>query len=238
MYTLSLEIEPLTPKILFSGTHYRRLHAFVLRSIQYSDPDLSEAIHSRTDRQIFSISYWKEKITIHTPSKQLVSTLQQTFLEQDQVDLQDWKARIQKIDASYTSQEDIKNAFSSNFTLRFVTPTTFYQYGNYYPLPELHRLLASAGKVMMLAEGTEVSKQQLETWARNIRIEHAEIKTKRLSFEKFNIIGFCGTLSLQIKSLPIEDQLQVWQLVNYGVMMGFGYKTAWGLGKTQLISKS
>jgi CRISPR/Cas system endoribonuclease Cas6 (RAMP superfamily) len=129
------------------------------------------------------------------------------------------------------------NTFTEKFTLRFITLTTFYQYGNYYPLPELNRLLSSASKVMVIVEGVEIGKQQLETMTRMIRIEFANIKTERMSFGKFNIIGFCGDLSLPLKALPKEDQDVVWKLVNYGTMMGFGYKTAWGLGRTQLISR-
>lgn len=235
MYTLTLTLKLLTRKKEFTGVHYRRLHAFVLGSMKESDPALSEEIHSRMERQIFAISYEQEKIRIYTPSKRIISCLQQTLLDRKLVDLFDWQAQIIEIAAIFTTPEEVQNTFHEKFTLRFVTPTTFYQYGNYYPLPELNRLLSSASKVMQIVEGVEVSKHQLETMARMIRIESANIKTERISFGKFNIIGFCGELSLQCKALPKEDQYIVWKLVNYGTMMGFGYKTAWGLGRTQLI---
>jgi CRISPR-associated endoribonuclease Cas6 len=237
MYTLSLTLKLLTPKKQFTGVHYRRLHAFVLGSIKRSDPELSGEIHSRKDRQIFSTSYEQENIKIYTPSKRIIACLQQALLERNQVDLFDWQAQILQVAVTFTSPEEIQKTFAEKFTLRFITPTTFYQYGNYYPLPELNRLLSSASKVMKIIEGEEVDKQQLETMARMIRIESANIKTERVSFGKFNIIGFCGELSLQCKALPKEDQYIIWKLVNYGTMMGFGYKTAWGLGRTKLIAK-
>ncbi|MCH5584618.1 CRISPR system precrRNA processing endoribonuclease RAMP protein Cas6 [Shimazuella sp. AN120528] len=237
MYTLTLTLKLLRKKEI-TGVHYRRLHAFVLGLIKLSDPALSKEIHGRKDRQIFSISYEKEKIRIYTPSKRIISCLQQALLDRHQVDLFDWQAKILQVAANFTTPEEIQNKFCEKFILRFITPTTFYQYGNYYPLPELNRLLSSASKVMEIVEGVEIDKHQLETMVRMIRIESANIKTERVSFGKFNIIGFCGDITLQCKVFPKEDQYVVWKLVNYGAMMGFGYKTAWGLGRANLISTS
>lgn len=48
----------------------------------------------------------------------------------------------------------------------------------------------------------------------------------------FNIVGFQGHLVLNTRSLEPEEQFFIWQLAVYGSLMGFGYKTAWGLGQT------
>ena len=141
---------------------------------------------------------------------------------------------IEKVDSQYFSVAAIDQAFSSRFTLRFLTPTTFYQWGNYYPLPELQRLFSSAVKVYEICGHSNLPWEELEWLIRKIRMEHISLTTHRVYFGKFNVIGFRGVLALNTKELPIEQQKQIWRLIVYASLMGFGYKTAWGMGQTQL----
>lgn len=233
MYLLHLTVQS-SSKPFGPGIITRRLHAYILDAIQQRNPELSQMIHDRKERQIFSVYFNHHKITIHSPSREVIQCLQQNVLYNDQINLIAWKGTIQEAYAQSFPVDEIMKRFSSNFTLKFLTPTTFYQYGNYYPLPELNRLFSSASKVLEMCEDQVISATELESFTRKIRVEHASIKTHRVDFGKFNVIGFSGTLMLNIKALSLEEQHLVWKLAVYGSMMGFGYKTAWGLGQTKL----
>ncbi|WP_164491618.1 CRISPR system precrRNA processing endoribonuclease RAMP protein Cas6 [Staphylospora marina] len=171
---------------------------------------------------------------INTPDRDVISCLQRYFLLQSDIDLIDWKGTIQEIHCQTFSESRIDEKFSSNLTLHFLTPTTFYQRGNYYPLPELKRLFSSAIKAYEICRGKRVEWENLEPLIHQIRIEHLVVATERVSFGEFNVIGFKGKITMNIKALPKEEQLLVWRLVAQGSLMGFGYKTAWGLGQTLL----
>lgn len=171
---------------------------------------------------------------IYTLWKEVVLSLQQTLLDHHVLDLQDWKATIIEVQTRKVTTQEMDASYCEKCTLHFITPTTFYQYGNYYPLPELNRLLGSAAKLVAIVDEWEIEKHQIEDWARNIIIESVEIKTERVSFGSFQIIGFCGKMTISQKKLSKADQSIVWRLIQYGALMGFGYKTAWGLGRVEV----
>jgi CRISPR-associated endoribonuclease Cas6 len=214
----------------------RRLHAFVLHSIQSQDPNLSQALHDRKDRQLFSIhpGFKVGAISVRTPNKDVVKCLQSALLEEDLIDLNDWKGKIQALHCESMTLNDVMRDFSTKITFHFITPTTFYQWGNYYPLPELQRLFSSGAKSLAIAEHYVVDWAQIEPLLRKIRVEDLHLSTKRVNFGTFNVVGFEGKMVINSKALPIEDQQLIWKLAAYGSLMGFGYKTAWGLGQTQL----
>ncbi|SEN14843.1 CRISPR system precrRNA processing endoribonuclease RAMP protein Cas6 [Lihuaxuella thermophila] len=216
------------------GIITRRLHAYILKTIQQENPQLSQLIHDRKDRQLFSTCLSQDGITIHSPSKEVIQCLQQRFVFNDRIDLVDWSGTIQEIHSQFFSTDEVLKRFTNKFTFYFLTPATFYQYGHYYPLPEFNRLFSSAGKVLEMCENLVVSPAEIEDFARKVRVEHASISTKRVDFGKFKVIGFTGTLTINLKALPAHEQHLVWKLSVYGSMMGFGYKTAWGLGQTRL----
>jgi CRISPR-associated endoribonuclease Cas6 len=165
---------------------------------------------------------------------EVIQSLQQRFLLNDQIDLGRWKGIVQEMHLYHFTQEDIIHQFSDKLTLQFLTPTTFYQQGNYYPLPELTRLFVSANKLMVTIENLDIPRSELEQSVRKIRIEYASIATERVDFGKFSVIGFTGNLALNLKALPPTEQALFWKLAVYGSLMGFGYKTAWGLGQARI----
>lgn len=128
--------------------------------------------------------------------------------------------------------------YHDSFTIRFLTPTTFYQSANYYPLPELGRLFSSAAKVLAMCESLTLLRDEIDQVVRKIRLEHVDISTQRVRFGSFQVIGFCGSITCNLKALPVDQQLLYWRLAVYGLLMGFGYKTAWGLGQAELIPQS
>ncbi|MBH8597280.1 CRISPR system precrRNA processing endoribonuclease RAMP protein Cas6 [Thermoactinomyces sp. CICC 10523] len=218
------------------GVLSKRFHAFVLRSIQSQSPVLSQLLHDRKKRQVFSthLLLKKGEMWINTPNRELISCIQQHLLLHPEIDLIDWKGIVQEFHCQTYSRSFIEEKFSPNFTLHFLTPTTFYQRGNYYPLPELKRLLSSAAKAYEIFSGEPVDWGDLEPLVHLIRIEQVEVATERVHFGEFNVIGFKGKIAMNIKALPKEKQQMVWKLISYGALMGFGYKTAWGLGQTML----
>lgn len=189
---------------------------------------------------MFSIhsSFREGELCIQTPSPEVISSLQQSLLQQSAVVLGDWKGRIQEIHTRKFTQEDLLRDFSTQITFHFHTPTTFYQWGNYYPMPELQRLFASGAKSFEMAGNPKVPWEEIEPLTRKVRVEHLDITTQRADFGKFKVIGFCGSLVLSLKALSAEEQKRMWLLARYGSIMGFGYKTAWGLGQTSMEERS
>lgn len=218
------------------GVLSKRFHAFVLQSIQRESPSLSQLLHDRKERQVFSTHLLldKREVWISTPKQSIISCLQRHFLLQSDIDLMDWKGTITELHCQTFSESHINEKFSSNFTMHFLTPTTFYQRGIYYPLPELKRLFSSAVKAYEICRGKQVEWEKLEPLVHRIRIEHLVVSTERVRFGEFNVIGFKGNMAMNIKALSKEEQYLIWHLVVYGSLMGFGYKTAWGLGQTLL----
>lgn len=239
MYQLRLSFK-LGSKVKNRWILSRRLHGFILRMIQSQDPQLSERLHNRTDRQIFSIysSFHEGELCVQTPSEEVIHCLQKAFLSQATIDLKDWKGWIQEIRCHRFTREDLLRDFSSKITFQFHTPTTFYQWGNYYPMPELQRLFASGAKSFEMDGNPLVPWEEIEPLTRKIRIEHLAITTQRADFGKFKVVGFCGTLAFSLKALSREEQKRMWLLAAYGSLMGFGYKTAWGLGQTSIKERS
>jgi CRISPR-associated endoribonuclease Cas6 len=235
MYRLRLKVDsPFRGNAV--GVLSKRFHAFVLQSIQSESPSLSQLLHDRKERQVFSTHLLpgKGEVWINTPDREIISCLQSRFLLQPEIDLIDWKGMITEVHCQTFFESLIDEKFSPNFTLYFLTPTTFYQRGNYYPLPELKRLFSSAAKAYEICTGKRIDWEVLEPLTYQVRIEHLAVATKRVQFGEFNVIGFKGEMVLNIKALPKEEQYLVWRLVSHGSLMGFGYKTAWGLGQTML----
>ncbi|MBA4601745.1 CRISPR system precrRNA processing endoribonuclease RAMP protein Cas6 [Thermoactinomyces mirandus] len=218
------------------GVLSKRFHAFVLQSIQRESPSLSQRLHDSKERQTFSTRLMpvSGEVWVNTPDREIVACLQRHWLDLPDIDLIDWKGTIQELHCQTFSEVLIAEKFSPGFTLHFLSPTTFYQRGNYYPLPELKRLFSSASKAYKLCTGKKVNWDELEPLIRKIRIEQLTLATERVSFGNFNLVGFKGKMAMSTKALPTEEQHLVWQLVAYGALMGFGYKTAWGLGQTLL----
>ncbi|MBA4547826.1 CRISPR system precrRNA processing endoribonuclease RAMP protein Cas6 [Thermoactinomyces intermedius] len=214
----------------------KRFHAFILRSIQQESPALSQHLHDRKERQAFSTRLMPQKgeVWVNTPDPNVVSCLQRQLRAGAEMDLIDWKGVIVGHRCQTFSPARISETFSPGFTLHFLTPTTFYQRGNYYPLPELKRLFSSAAKAYQLCTGKETEWGELESLIRKIRVEYLSVLTQRVSFGKFNLVGFKGKMAMSMKALEKEEQHWIWQLMAYGALMGFGYKTAWGLGQTLL----
>ncbi|MBS7531174.1 CRISPR system precrRNA processing endoribonuclease RAMP protein Cas6 [Hazenella sp. IB182353] len=233
MYRLHITVQAKT-KIKGPGVFTKRLHAFILNAVKEGNPLLSEYLHNRKDRQLFSIYAHEFEIMIHSPNQSIIEYLQRYFLLHDDLELWNWKGKIQEVNTIYLSQESLMKWHSNRITIHFITPTTFYQYGNYYPLPEINRLLLSGVKAYQLTDENVLPDIDLESIARRIRIEHAEFFTRRVDFKKFKVIGFCGKLILSLSSLDQVESETVWELLVYGSLMGFGYKTAWGLGQTKL----
>ncbi len=235
MYRLCLKVNT-SYKGNAVGVMSKRFHAFVLQSIQRESPSLSQLLHDRKQRQAFSTRLMPKRgeVWVNTPDREIISCLQRYLLVFPDMDLIDWKGTIQELHCQTFSDSLIAEKFSPGFTLHFLTPTTFYQRGNYYPLPELKRLFSSATKAYELCTGEKVDWEELEPLIQKIRIEHLTLSTERVSFGNFNVVGFKGKMAMSTKALPNKEQNLVWQLVAYGALMGFGYKTAWGLGQTLL----
>jgi CRISPR-associated endoribonuclease Cas6 len=233
MYRLHLQVYS---KSYFSGVGVltKRLHALILEGIQQVNPSLSQQLHDGKERQAFSTYFMPNEIIISSILLEVIQSLQQRFLLNDQIDLGRWKGIVQEMHLYHFTQEDIIHQFSDKLTLQFLTPTTFYQQGNYYPLPELTRLFVSANKLMVTIENLDIPRSELEQSVRKIRIEYASIATERVDFGKFSVIGFTGNLALNLKALPPTEQALFWKLAVYGSLMGFGYKTAWGLGQARI----
>lgn len=156
--------------------------------------------------------------------------MQQSCLTHDQIELGDWRGEIQETQLTCYTDEEIMEQFASKFTLQFITPTTFYQSGNYYPLPDPSLLFLSACKITH----TGVIDFPYTT-VRTVKINYADIRTVTIDFEKFQAIAFVGKMTLNTNKLPLADQQWLWKLAYHGSIMGFGYKTAWGMGQVKLI---
>lgn len=237
MYRLCLKVDFPAP---FRGNPVgvlsRRFHAFVLKSLQQESPQLSQEVHDRKERQVFSTHLLlnRGEIRINTPDREIASCLQRYFLQEAEINLLDWRGTVRELHCQTFDLSRIDERFSANLTLYFLTPTTFYQRKNYYPLPELKRLFSSAAKVSEIVTGQRVEWETLEPLIYPVRIEDLNVRTERVSFGEFNVIGFKGKMAMSLKALPEESQRMMWRLLAYGSLMGFGYKTAWGLGQTLL----
>lgn len=237
MYRLCLKVDSPVP---FRGNPVgvlsRRFHAFVLRALQQESPQLSREVHDRKERQVFSTHLLlnRGEIRINTPDREIVLCLQRYFLRESEINLLDWRGTVRELHCQTFDSSRIEERFSPYLTLYFLTPTTFYQRKNYYPLPELKRLFSSAAKVSEIITGERIEWDSLEPMIYPVRIEDLNVKTERVSFGEFNVIGFKGKIAMSLKALPEESQCFIWRLLAYGSLMGFGYKTAWGLGQTLL----
>lgn len=238
MYQLTLQLKPVNKKQpkLIPGILTKRFHAFVLSSIQQQNPSLSSWLHKPKQRQQFSFYVNEPLIVLNSPKKEVILSLRDCWQQEELIDLHSWKATIQQIALRYIPLEEMQRAYRPNITLYFHTPTTFYQEGNYYPLPEINRLLLSANKIYPMMDQPMVTLEQINRIARIIRIENLAIQCKRVHFGKFSVIGFQGKLELNLKALTSNQQSIAWMLLSLGSQLGFGYKTAWGLGQVQLTT--
>lgn len=237
MYQLTLQIKPASPKQpkIIPGILTKRFHACILDAIRKQNPVLSSFLHQSKQRQQFSFYAQGSQIIVCSPNKGVIRTLQDHWQSGVEINLHHWKAIVQQVEARYLSLSEIKSKYQSSVNLRFLTPTTFYQDGNYYPLPELNRLLLSANKIYPMIDQPMLSLEQINGMVRQIRIEQVAIQSQRVHFGKFSIIGFQGKLELNLKALLPDEQIHAWMLFSLGALLGFGYKTAWGLGQTRLF---
>ncbi|SHF37500.1 CRISPR-associated endoribonuclease Cas6 [Seinonella peptonophila] len=216
------------------GVLTKRFHAFIFSVIQRIDPQFAADLHSRKQRQLFSFLMEQDQIVIHSPNQQFIQCLQQGLFELEQINLRDWKGKIQEVHFYQITEAEIEATFSTYVTLHFITPTTFCHGDIDYPLPELYRVLTSANKAYELSTNLMVPQEKISSIADRIRIKHVQIETKQVSFHSFRVMGFTGKLELSLKTLTDQEQRLAYNLLVYGALMGIGYKTGWGLGQTRI----
>jgi CRISPR-associated endoribonuclease Cas6 len=227
------------------GIFTRQLHGYILRMIEQTDKPLASELHDQKDRQSFSlyVDPKGEGIFVSCLNKQVARALQLAWYNTLELQTPLLTTKIHQIDTQFISFDDL-NFKEDRLRLRFLSPTTFYQYGKYYPLPEPQRIFSSAMKTF----NQSVYAAEPLVWedilhiVQEMVIADVNIHSTVVSFEKFLIQGFLGRIEFRLHRLTTEQKRKVWMLARILEIVGVGNKTAWGLGavtaNTHRVSKS
>lgn len=247
-------------------SHGRLLHAALLDLVRKYDEELAERLHN-SNMKAFSIgllnfgrlqprlgnfhleedtvALWKvcsldENLTrlLNNIKRDTTFRIGRAYFSIEAMDF----ALNNNYDSSICNPEDLveKSKFMvdfKNFTIRFVTPTTFRFYDQDYPFPRADLIFGSLSeKWNMVNDSLSFDSDKLKNIAQQYLVPVKwEGETRRVYLSPKNgVTGFVGSFTFDMKALP-EDYRRIFIiLVEFAQFSGIGRLTGQGLGSVKV----
>lgn len=151
--------------------------------------------------------------------------------------------RVLGVRTEEISEEDLIGkyyfgAMPRTLKIRFETPTSFKQNGEYmiYPTPRLI-FQSLMNKFEANSEASSIASPDLvDTFEKNIKVVGYRMRSTKFSLEGTGIPSFAGDVTLRISG-PQQMVNLTWLLAVYGEYAGIGIKTGMGMGGMTVLDK-
>lgn len=173
-----------------------------------------------------------------------VEQMGQVLLSLEWIDLREGTRRIpvEKVEVTSRSESDLLEIFQGDcqerqFTLHFVTPTSFKSKGDYLLFPSPRFIYQSLmQKYTRLTGGDEIDHELLDYLEQQTRLTAYELKSHYFTVHKQKIPAFVGQVRLTIGGAETL-RAYVKMLLTFGEYSGIGIKSSLGMGGMQFESR-
>lgn len=222
-------------------------HAIFFNILNDYNEKISIQYHDQPSKQSFSISpifseekcnkryfnkYSLLKINIALFDDEIHTGLFQFIRENRKVKYEEGELLIEEISYKCIDEEFLDERRVKRGVMNFITPTVFRVNPVNSPLPNPRRIFKSLNKSYNdifncnLLEDKVIN--QIEKY---VIVERFNINTELAKYKKFNITGFIGNVTLNIKYPEDIVQRKLEKLFALASYVGIGYKTGMGMGK-------
>lgn len=141
--------------------------------------------------------------------------------------------RFKSIDEKDLEQERVKRGI-----MNFISPTVFRINPVNSPLPSPRRIFKNLNKsYFQIFNYILLEDEVIEQLEKYIVIEGFNINTVVAKYKKFDITGFKGKVTLNLKYPDEEVQAKLEKLFALASYVGIGYKTGMGMGQCIVLKK-
>ncbi len=238
------------------------LHAWFLHQVLYNDPQLSAYLHDGQAEKPFAISPLQGQFQTNAKNIQVIAGNTYTWsiaalypslcqwcdrwLSQppQTVDICDTSFKLDQIaialpPTTYNQIWSVPLPTQRNFSLSFLTPTSFRHKGHHLPLPIPANIFHSYLRRWNNFAPQSFDQESFLVWIdENIFVSNYNLTCAKTAVGKQGFVtGFTGTVEFGVnrsaKNNPDFERL-LYALIRLAPYCGTGHKTTFGLGQTQL----
>ncbi|MDW8801441.1 CRISPR-associated endoribonuclease Cas6 [Clostridium sp. A1-XYC3] len=227
-------------------------HGIFFNILKNYSEQISTQYHDKTDRQSFCISpilseenfnkrcfdkYSSLKINISLFNDEIHKGLFEFIRKNRKVKYGEGQLLIDEISYKSIDENFLDERRVKRGVMNFITPTTFRINPVNSPLPNPRRIFKSLNKSYKDIFGYDLLQDDIiEQVEKHVIVEEFNINTEVAKYSKFNVTGFKGkvTLNLKCPEETVQKKLEgLFALANY---VSIGYKTGMGMGQC-IVSK-
>lgn len=259
---LRFTVQPVQASQL-QADYTKGLHAWFLKQVQQTNPELSQLLHDNADEKAFTISgldgqfvggqeqlqlYPKETYhwSVTVFSQALVYWLGRWLAKlPEEISLYHAPLKILQVEVvqpamTYAELAEAAIPRQKKLALSFPAPTSFRRKGKHFPLPMPMNLFHSYGRRWNDLSGHPFELEPFLDWVDTHTVIHRySLQTSKVAVGKGQgtVTGFVGAIELGLdKKAEASPENTAWfyRLGQYAAYCGTGHKTTFGLGQTIL----
>jgi len=228
-------------------------HGIFFKILKDYDKDISTRYHDQLSKQSFSISpifsedgvnkgHFSEnsllKVNIALFTDEINKGLFEFIKKNKSFNYGETELLIEEIHFKVIDEETLDTCRIKRGIMNFISPTTFRINPVNSPLPNPKRIFKSLSKTYCEIFGKELLDDEIiEQLEKYVVIEGLNINTEVARYKKFDITGFKGQITLNLKFPDEEVQRNLEKLFALASYVGIGYKTGMGMGQCIVLKK-
>lgn len=228
-------------------------HGIFFKILKEYNEKISTQYHGQPTKQSFSISpifsmedsniqYFREhsllKVNIALFTDEINKGLLEFIRKNASVNYGDGKLLIEEIHFKIIDEEVLEQCRVKKGTMNFISPTVFRVNPANSPLPSPRRIFKSLNKSYSEIFNSELlDDEAIGQIEKYVVVEGLNINTEVAKYKKFDITGFKGKVTLNIKFPDEEVQKNLEKLFALASYIGIGYKTGMGMGQCIVLKK-
>ncbi|MBU3157835.1 CRISPR-associated endoribonuclease Cas6 [Clostridium estertheticum] len=228
-------------------------HGIFFKILKEYNEEISTQYHGQQSKQSFSISpifseqysnikyFTKQsllKVNIALFSDEMHKGLLEYIKKNSSVNYGEAELLIEEVHFKIIDEEVLEASRVKRGTMNFISPTAFRINPVNSPLPSPRRIFKSLSKSY-----SEIFKHELlpeeviDQIEKYVVVEGLNINTEVAKYRKFDITGFKGMVTLNVKFPDNEIQRNLEKLFALASYVGIGYKTGMGMGQCIVLKK-
>lgn len=228
-------------------------HGIFFNILKEYNEEISTQYHEQPSKQSFSISpilneekgnkryfnkYSLLKVNIALYADEIHKGLFQFIRKNRKIKYGTGELLIEEIKYKSIGEEFLDEERVKRGVMNFITPTVFRINPVNSPLPNPRRIFKNLNKSYNeIFNYSLLEDEIIEQIEKYVVIEGFKINTEVAKYKKFNITGFKGKITLNIKYPDRIIQRKLERLFALAAYVGIGYKTGMGMGQCIVLKK-
>lgn len=199
---------------------------------------ISPILHTESSNNIYFSGHSLLKVNISLFTDEIHKGLFEFIRKNKSVNYGEMKLLIEEVHFKVIDEETLEQGRVKRGTMNFISPTTFRINPVNSPLPNPKRIFKSLSKSYCEIFGKELLDDEIiEQLEKYVVVEGLNINTEVAKYKKFDITGFKGNVTLNLKFPDEEVQRSIEKLFALASYVGIGYKTGMGMGQCIVLRK-